>query len=116
MNYLGLVVSNRPFDIYTKPSNLTEYSLPNYQVSIDKKYESRSLTIKPVKPKFHRCNETYQYGDLDYGAKCSCKVSGNQSHKSEFNCNIFFQINLKGMPRFVSSLRRVQSSETEARL
>lgn len=30
--------------------------------------------ITPIGPKFHRCNQSYEYGELDYGAKCNCKV------------------------------------------
>lgn len=31
--------------------------------------------VKTVKPHFHACNESFQYGSLEYGAKCSCRVS-----------------------------------------
>ena len=75
MHYLGLAVPERPFNIYAKPSNLTEYILTNHKLNGSKHIETRTITIKPVKPKYYRCNETYQYGDYDYGAKCGCKVS-----------------------------------------
>ena len=78
--HIGLTVRERPFDIYFKiqPSNITRLD-----VTIEKKYINSTSTtrtvneehrIVPMNAKFHRCNESYQYGEIDYGAKCSCKA------------------------------------------
>ena len=78
--HIGLTVRERPFDIFFKiqPSNTTQLD-----VTIEKKYINTTSTIKtvneqhrivPMNAKFHRCNESYQYGEIDYGAKCSCKA------------------------------------------
>jgi hypothetical protein len=74
MEYLGLVVPEKPFDIYAKITNLTEYNI-DLEFELNGSIRNKNYLIKPAKPKHHRCNETYQYGDLDYGAKCGCKVS-----------------------------------------
>jgi hypothetical protein len=54
----------RPMDIYF---NL--FDGPKTLQQDNKVYE-----IAPIKPVYHMCNESYKYGDLEYGAKCSCKV------------------------------------------
>lgn len=74
MDYLGLIVAERPFDIHVVLTNFTEYTV-DFEIINNNSKQSKSLLIKPVKPVYYKCNETYQYGDLDYGAKCSCKVS-----------------------------------------
>ena len=75
MDHLGTYVPERPFDIYAKITNESEYDLDNVVTRVNDQNESKHYRIKPVNPKYHLCNETYQYGDMDYGAKCSCKVS-----------------------------------------
>lgn len=83
-DYIGLKVKERPFDLYFKLVSLLNNTNVEFIHSItqttvdDDKIESRATNdflIKPVSPRYHRCNESYQYGDLDYGAKCSCKVN-----------------------------------------
>ena len=73
MEYLGLVVPEKPFDIYAIITNLTEYNT-DLEFDLNGSIQNKNYLIKPANPKYHRCNETYKYGDLDYGAKCGCKV------------------------------------------
>lgn len=78
--HIGLKVSQRPFNIYFKVVNDTH----TRAVTATQTYRDQTgeiiteqrnvFDMKPVAPQSHRCNESYQYGDLDYGSKCSCKV------------------------------------------
>jgi hypothetical protein len=53
---------HRPFDINITLTNQT-------QIRINK-----NTLVKPLNPKTYRCNESHEYENLEYGAKCSCKV------------------------------------------
>ena len=77
--FIGLKVSERPFDIAFKLFN--EKELRNHSLSMNVTYHNKTTSLvsarkdlKPLDVKFHMCNESYQYGDIEYGAKCSCKA------------------------------------------
>ena len=75
-DYLGLHVDQRPFNItFRYASAKVDHLKPRiFQQESDGSSRSIHPVIRPVMPVSHRCNESYSYGDYDYGAKCSCKV------------------------------------------
>ena len=74
---VGLIVPERPFDIYfdMQPLDVTEIELNN-----TRKYKNgtnlpeETISFKPLLPDYYKCNETFQYETFDFGAKCSCKA------------------------------------------
>lgn len=79
--HIGLAVTQRPFNMYFKVTDdkqsrfvTAKQSYKNPSVGLTDE-QTNVFNITPLSMPFHRCNESYQYGDLDYGAKCSCKVS-----------------------------------------
>lgn len=71
-NYMGLITSFRPMDI-----NFTLKEEKEFQYEYFDPFENKTkiTDIKTIIPKYHRCNESYQYGILEYASPCSCKVS-----------------------------------------
>jgi hypothetical protein len=77
--HLGLTVKQRPFDILFnfsqgegEQTSEVYYKLTN--LSQADQITQRVVQLRPVYPISHSCNESYRYGDYDYGAKCSCKA------------------------------------------
>ena len=74
---VGLTVPERPFDIYFEMQPLDMNEL---EIKHTRKYKNGTklpeeiLSFKPILPDHYKCNETFQYGTFDFGAKCSCKV------------------------------------------
>ncbi len=80
-DFLGLKVNLRPMDI--KFTLLDEKQIKvereiTYFVDNKELKKTKQFDIKPILPEYHACNESFQYGDLEYGAKCSCKVNLNK--------------------------------------
>jgi hypothetical protein len=63
-HYLGLEVNERPMDIHFKLYK------SNNQITID-----NNTIIIPASPRAYQCNESYEFPNIEYGAKCSCQVS-----------------------------------------
>jgi hypothetical protein len=85
---IGLTVPERPFDIYfdMQPLHLNSLTINHSKMYKNgTKLPEEALTIKPILPDHYKCNETFQYGTMDFGAKCSCKV----------NVDSFFFLKLK---------------------
>jgi hypothetical protein len=78
--HLGLTVSQRPFNILFKLSQSEQATEVDYKLTnlsqADQEH-TRRVQLRPVHPISHACNESYRYGDYDYGAKCSCKACQN---------------------------------------
>jgi hypothetical protein len=74
-SYLGFEVPMRPMEIMFKLSNEKERTdtIELFNKTSNEK-TSKTLSFKPTSPKYHMCNESFSYGTLFYGAKCSCKV------------------------------------------
>lgn len=78
VKHIGQEVAERPFNMYFKldtPTGLRQINVLYVNQSEIVQSENVSYLIKTVNPHYHRCNESFKYGDLEYGAKCSCKVS-----------------------------------------
>ncbi|CAF1006470.1 unnamed protein product [Brachionus calyciflorus] len=77
VNHMGLVVTQNPFKVDFYINKTHEEIIPIRQireVMVDVvKEETHDFTIQPILPKYYKCNESFQFGDLDFGAKCSCK-------------------------------------------
>lgn len=79
---MGLVVTQNPFKMNFILNQTEEKMLPIHRTRIDhdentKIEDTVDFLIKPVMPKYFMCNQSFQFGDLDYGSKCSCKVRTN---------------------------------------
>ena len=61
----------RPMNIQFNLKDEREIKFETYDAS---SMEKRTYDVKTIVPIYHQCNESYQYGDLEYAAKCSCKV------------------------------------------
>lgn len=74
---IGLIVPERPFDIYfeMEPLYSDEFKI-NHSISYPNRtaLPEETIPIKPLMPDNYKCNQTFQYGTMDFGAKCSCKV------------------------------------------
>ncbi len=112
--YLGLTVPERPFnitfvfeDVQTNPfrvvknhrkyMNLSGNQLHTISYSYNTvlvKEEEKLVRVEPANPIFHRCYESFQYGDYDYGAKCSCKACSS-------SCEIYEEFLIKRKVHFM---------------
>lgn len=78
LNFLGLEVAHRPFDIdfhliSTEKTIEKQIAYSNYSDEITP-VTKRTVELIPKSFKTYRCNESYEFVDVEYGAKCSCKV------------------------------------------
>lgn len=78
--HMGLVVDQNPFKVHFIINQTDEKVVPIKQLRLDEnnniiKAETNDFHTRPILPKYFKCNESFQFGDLDYGSKCSCKVS-----------------------------------------
>lgn len=76
--HMGHVIKQNPFKMNFILNQTDEKMLPIIRSTTDNtgvtKQETVDFLIKPIMPKFFMCNESFKFGDLDYGSKCSCKV------------------------------------------
>lgn len=77
-HHMGQVIKQNPFKMNFILNQTDEKTLQISRTTIrdseSKKEETIDFLIKPIMPKFFMCNESFQFGELDYGSKCSCKV------------------------------------------
>ncbi len=70
-DFLGLKVPMRPMNIHFNLQDEQELKFETYDALT---MEKRIYDVKTIAPIYHLCNESYQYGNLEYASKCSCKV------------------------------------------
>lgn len=71
-DFLGLKVPMRPMNIQFNLKDEHELQFETYDALT---MEKRTYDVKTINPNYHQCNESYQYGNLEYATQCSCKVS-----------------------------------------
>jgi hypothetical protein len=65
--HLGLTIVERIMDIV--------FEIVANSTQIQKKINNELIERNLIYPRAYRCNESYHFEGIEYGAKCSCKVN-----------------------------------------
>ncbi|RMZ99210.1 niemann-pick c1, partial [Brachionus plicatilis] len=75
-HHMGLEVEQNPFKMNFILNQTEQKTLSIHRTRIEQQQQKEDTVdalIQPVMPQYFMCNQSFQFGDLDYGSRCSCK-------------------------------------------